>query len=280
MKLTSLLLTTAFIGLIASASAQEDNRESELRLYTLDCGTIKIREANIMDTTDSYEGALELKASCYVIQNGDDYMLWDAGFNPEAIAGSKEGDMFRPSITETIPESLERIGLKPTDINKIGLSHVHFDHIGQANTFKDAKLYIGQKDFDTIFAEDVNKEMYNPDFVSAWKESENVVKITQETDVFGDGRVKIIPAEGHTPGHTTLMIDLKNAGPHILVGDLWHFKDNMKFNRQPDFNYDMEETKTSMEEIKTRAEKDSARLIIQHDPQHFHQMPELPAYLD
>jgi len=279
MNIKSLLLTAAFIGLTVPAFAQA-GAAKELKLYTVDCGTIKILDANIMDTTDSYEGSLELKASCYVIQNGDEYMLWDAGFNPEAIAGSKEGDMFRPSITQTIPESLETIGLKPSDIDKIGISHVHFDHIGQANTFKDAKLYIGTEDFDQIFDPEVDKSMYFPQFIDEWKDGGNVVKITQPTDVFGDGRVTIIPAHGHTPGHTLLKIDLENAGSHILVGDLWHFKDNMKYDRMPDFNYDMAETTKSMAEIKALATDESARLIIQHDPQHFHQMPKLPAYLD
>jgi len=75
--------------------------------------TIKILNQNIFDTTDSYgEQPFELKASCYVVQHGNEYMLWDAGFNPEAIAGVTEDDMFQPTIPNTIPEALAKIDLE------------------------------------------------------------------------------------------------------------------------------------------------------------------------
>ena len=280
MKLKSLLLASAVIGTCLLPQTLNAKDAADLRLYTIDCGNIKVKDANIMDTTDSYEGSLQLKASCYVIQHGDEYMLWDAGFNPEAIKSVTEDDMFQPKISETIPESLERIGLNVSDISKIGISHYHFDHIGQANTFKDAELYIGAEDFDALFGSEEAPEGLTPQFIDEWKDGKNVFKVTEKTDVFGDGSVMIIPSHGHTPGHESLLVNLKNSGPHILVGDLWHFQDNFKHDRMPDFNTSLEDTKHSMEEIKALAEEHKVKLIIQHDPEHFRAMPALPAYLD
>jgi glyoxylase-like metal-dependent hydrolase (beta-lactamase superfamily II) len=40
------------------------------------------------------------------------------------------------------------IGVKPSKRSMIGISHYHLDHIGQARDFPQAKLLIGQQDFE------------------------------------------------------------------------------------------------------------------------------------
>lgn len=276
-----IILLTSFAG--AHAADATDGADTEtLRLYTLNCGEVKVLDANIMDDTDSYKGSLNLVASCYVIQNGNQYMLWDAGFNTDAIKGVTENDMFQPKVQETIPESLAKIDLDITDISKIGISHIHFDHIGQANTFKDAELLIGTKDFDTLYGNAPTPISFrgSKPFLSEWQDGENVKKVAGDLDVFGDGRVKILSAPGHTPGHKVLLINLKNTGPILLSGDLYHFNDNRKYKRLPDFNTNRADTLASFERIDRILENTGARMVIQHEPKDRSSMPKLPNYLD
>ncbi|GJL85653.1 MAG: MBL fold metallo-hydrolase [Micavibrio sp.] len=271
----AIIMTVFIVSALSSAQAQEPI----LRLYTLDCGKIKVLDANIMDDTDSYTGSLNLVASCYIIQHGNEYMLWDAGFNPEAIKGVKDTDMFQPKIEKTIVESIAEIGLQVSDINKIGISHNHFDHIGQANVFKDAELLIGATDFDALFAGEVAEGLH-PAFIDEWADGENVTKLNDDHDVFGDGSVTILSMPGHTQGHMALQVNLKKTGPVILSGDLYHFKDNYEQGRMPDFNWNREETLASFERMKSLLQSQKVRFVIQHDPDHLAFMPKFPAYLD
>jgi len=275
-----LVLTIIITVFLASFLRNAQAEEPILRLYTLDCGTIKVLDANIMDDTDSYTGSLNLVAACYVIQHGDDYMLWDAGFNPQAIAGVKETDMFQPKIEKTIAESLTELGLKISDIGKIGISHNHFDHIGQANVFKDAALLTGAPDFDAFFASEEVAEGLHPEFLSEWADGENVKKLSEDYDVFGDGSVVMLSMPGHTEGHMSLQVNLKNTGPVILSGDLYHFRDNYEHGRMPDFNWSREETLASFKRMEKLLEDTGARFVIQHDPEDFSSMPRRPDYLD
>lgn len=277
-----MIVFAAVAAFIVSMAVQTVRAEDQaLRLYTLDCGKIKVLDANIMDDTDSYAGPLELVASCYVIQHGNEYMLWDAGFNPEAIKGVKETDMFQPKIEKTIEQSLAEIGLKPSDIKKIGISHNHFDHIGQANVFKDAELLIGAADYDMLFAADIKPEdNLHPEFMSEWADGQNVQKLTGDHDVYGDGSVVILSMPGHTPGHQALMVKLKNVGTVVLSGDLYHFKENHKHGRMPDFNSSREQTLASFKRMDEILRENSAQLVIQHDPEHFARMKQPPEYLD
>lgn len=272
--------TAIFSGYaIAQESAQQPAEEVELRLYTLDCGTIEVKDSSILDVTNSMQGPITLNNSCYVIQHGKEYMLWDAGFNPEAIKGSKKEDPFRPMIKETIPESLKKIGLDIYDITKIGISHNHFDHIGQANTFKHAKLYIGTRDYTFMFEKKKVPKELNPELLNEWADGKNVEKITTRHDVFGDGSVMIIPASGHTHGHLALLVNLKVSGPYLLTGDTWYTYQNYKYNLVSDFDMNPEQSKRTMRYMKAYMRHKNAKLIINHEPSHFAEMPDIPAYL-
>ena len=57
-------------------------------------------------------------------------------------------------------------------------------------------------------------------------------------DVFGDGSVTIVSASGHTPGHQVLLLKLKNFGPLVLSGDLYHFEASRRLRAVPAFNTD------------------------------------------
>ena len=257
--------------------------EPVVRLYTLDCGSVTVLDVDIMDDTDSYGGASkELVASCYLIQHGDDYMIWDAGFDPAAIQGAQPSDMFYPRVKKTIAESLMVLGLGPADIGKIGVSHAHFDHIGQANVFKDATLLIGREDYEGVFTTGERLEVFHhaPPLLSEWADGENVIKADGDYDVFGDGSVVMLAMPGHTPGHMALQVTLPKSGVVILSGDLYHFRENFEHGRMPDFNVGRAETLASFERMKKIVAERNARFIIQHDPRDFATMPVFPAYLD
>lgn len=278
MTLRTVLLIIMFSVLSNVALAEES--ESLIRLYKLDCGQIKILDANILDTTDSYSGGITLKSSCFVIKRGSQYLLWEAGFNPDAIKGARDTHMFQPSITETIAQSLEKIGLNQKDITQIAISNMHFDNIGQANMFDHATLYMGEHDYFFLFNQMVTPQGYHPEFINEWADGKDVVLVTGQTDIYGDGTAILIPTPGHTEGHLSLLVNLKNSGSYLLAGDLWHTQENYETGRIPDFSRDIETNRKTMQRVKSWAAKNNVKVIIQHDAGHFKKLPDLPKYLD
>ena len=47
----------------------------------------------------------------------------------------------------------------------------------------------------------------------------NFLEIEGDFDLFNDGKIKIIETIGHTQGHQSLMVKLKNTGTLFLAGD-------------------------------------------------------------
>jgi N-acyl homoserine lactone hydrolase len=95
--------------------------------------------------------------------------------------------------------------------------------------------------------------------------------------VFGDGSVVILRTPGHTPGHSSLLVRLKETGPVLLSGDLMHFRENYETNGVPSFNTDRAQTIASLDRFKKIAEALKATVIIQHDMRDIGKLPAFPA---
>ncbi len=104
--------------------------------------------------------------------------------------------------------------------------------------------------------------------------------IDGDYDVFGDGSVRILKTPGHTPGHQSLEIKLKNSGTVLLSGDLYHQRDSRKLRLVPSINYERADTLASIDRFERIAKNTNARVVIQHDLEDFRALPKFPAYLD
>ena len=104
--------------------------------------------------------------------------------------------------------------------------------------------------------------------------------MTGNFDVFGDGSVIIISAPGHTPGHQVLLLRLKNYGPILLSGDLYHFVKSRELKAIPAFNTDAEKTLESMKKIEKIINTEEATLWIEHNLELAKSLNLAPAYYD
>jgi N-acyl homoserine lactone hydrolase len=121
-------------------------------------------------------------------------MLWDIGLAdgladiPQGVAGVRGMRMAR---TRTLESQLREIGVSPSDIHYLAFSHSHPDHVGNANLFASAKLYIQQAEFDAAFGPNSGKYGFSPATYDKLRASP-IVKLTGDYDVFGDGSVTIL----------------------------------------------------------------------------------------
>lgn len=240
----------------------------ELKLWRMQCGKGQpLPEPMFSDTFRYPEGTTkDFTFSCYLIQHGSDYMIWDAGLP----------DVDAPRIVD----QLHRLGLKPGQIKYLGISHYHFDHIGQAADFPDATLLIGAKDFAAVKTGDRLPDNSTDSGLrlAPWVVGGKKVDLLDgDRDVFGDGTVVILRMPGHTPGHRSLLVRLPKTGPVLISGDLYHFEENRTARQVPVFNTDRAQTLASMNRFEAVARQLKALIIIQHDPTDVGKLPKFPA---
>jgi N-acyl homoserine lactone hydrolase len=273
MNMTTNLLAGAALMISAAAANAAD-----LELWRLDCGEIAVSDLTLFSDTYNYSGEKRtLTDSCYLIRHDTDYMLWDAGL-PTALIGAKvdKSAALAPTLAEDLSTQLARIGVKPAQISRLGISHNHFDHVGQASTFPGATLMIGAADL-AQFKADPLPFAVDPGFIKPWLNGTSKVDpISGDRDVFGDGSVVILATPGHTPGETSLLVKLPKTGPVLLSGDVAHFEEQFANHGVPGFNFDRADTLASMERLTGIAKSLDAILVVQHDTADIAKLPAFP----
>jgi glyoxylase-like metal-dependent hydrolase (beta-lactamase superfamily II) len=262
-------------AVLLSAAALAQTPPAEVTLTRLDCGSSAgpVDIARFSDTY-AYEGRKQpFTASCYLVRHGDDYLMWDTGY-PTASAGAQPSG---PTVKVSLVEQLAKLEVKPEQIGFVGISHYHGDHIGQAASFPQATLLIGKGDWDALTSMPPLQGA-NPAPVTHWISGGGKLEVVpRDKDVFGDGSVVMLDTPGHTPGHHSLLLRLKEKGPVLLTGDLAHFRENYESNGVPSFNTNRADTLASLERFKGVAKNTNATVIIQHDPRDIEKLPAFPA---
>src|SRR5438552_16710680 len=165
---------------------------------------------------------------------------------------------------QTLAAQLAAIGVAPGDVKYLAFSHTHSDHVGNANLFTAATLYIQQAEYDAAFGPEPAKFGFVPANYDKLHASP-MVKLTGDHDIFGDGSVTIVSTPGHTPGHQSLLVRLPQTGFVLLSGDAVHFQDNWTHRRVPSMNVNREQTLASLQRIAALLEERKAQLWINHD---------------
>jgi N-acyl homoserine lactone hydrolase len=230
------------------------------RLYVLNCGEGVAGDISRWSPGVNEGKSMDFVDNCYLIKHAQGWMLWDTGV-ADAIAAMPEGQKpTDPRAThwkrpKTLATQLDELGVKPSDIKYVAVSHSHPDHIGNVEMFSQTMLLVQKVEYEWPGANNVPR----------FKPEHPVTKLEGDKDVFGDGSVTIISTPGHTPGHQSLLVKLPKTGALLLSGDAVHFQSNWENRRVPAINSDQEQTRTSMQRMADILARETATLWINHD---------------
>ena len=206
-------------------------------------------------------------------------MLWDGGL-PSSTAEADGWDG-NTRLDRTLADQLAELdlGFDLRSLDYVAFSHMHYDHVGVANEVEGATWLVQGPEYEAMFGDGGAVPAAQPELYENLRDADRVT-LDGDHDVFGDGRVRILSAPGHTPGHQVLFLDLAETGPLVLSGDLYHFRLSRAERRVPTFNVDREQTLASMERIEAFVEDVGATFWIEHDLALFQQLDLAPAYYE
>ena len=245
-------------------AAPSEETSALLRLYIFDCGHLRIADPGRFSLTMDEVSTLELSVPCYLIEHPDGTLLWDAGLSDSLAEGSPhtQANGTVTTVTATLRAQLEELGYQPADITYLALSHLHYDHAGNANDFVASTWLVQRPEHEAAFGD---AQGFFDQALYAELENSETMLLDGDHDVFGDGTVVIKSAPGHTPGHQVLFVGLAETGGVVLSGDLYHFPENRTLKRVPTFNFDEAQTLASMDAVEDFLMESGARLWIEHD---------------
>ena len=258
---------TLWIAPLALAAAHKPPPPPKsVRLYVFNCGSLNIADPERFRFTKAELATTNMSVACFLIVHPKGTLMWDVGAVPDSALkpGQKSATEGYATITETLRSQLEKTGYEPSDIQYLAFSHYHYDHIANANMFAGATWLVRKIERDALFSEHPPEKTQLP-YYSELKNSKTILIDKDDYDVFGDGTVVLKLAPGHTPAHQVLFVKLKQTGPVVLSGDLYHYPEERKLKRVPVREYDPAQTAATREKIERFLKESGAQLWIQHD---------------
>ena len=225
-----------------------------MKLYLFQSGTIRTRRY-LLAGGPVTEEPLEVPVPFFLIVHPQGNVLFDTGQALE-LAGKTLTGNFIPVLmpSDYVTAQLAKIGMKPSDITHVVLSHRHDDHFGGLDAFSGAAGYIQA----TEFRDEADRRSFCARYPLDWHLLEG------DCDLFGDTRVRIVFTPGHTLGHQSLLLKLDRAGEILLAADSAYLEETIERGTLPACP-DHAAAVRSLERI-TKMRQSGVRVITGHDP--------------
>jgi N-acyl homoserine lactone hydrolase len=271
-------LATTFVALSLAATASANPK-----LYVLDCGDISPMDPTLFGLKkEEIKGDASFVTPCYLIVHPKGTLVWDVGQVADAKIPDNGTEVAEQGILKAkrkLAPQLAALGHPVKDLTYMAMSHYHADHTANANLFAGSTWIVQQAEYDIMFS-DAQVGIRTPESYSELKKSKRITLNDKDHDVFGDGTVVIKTAPGHTPGHQMLFLKLKNFGPLLLAGDLYHLPEEKTLDRVPTFDFDSEMTRRTRKATDKFLADTGAVMWIQHDPPTNAPLKKAPEFYD
>ena len=243
-----------------------------LRLHVLDFGLFQVHENGRIIGIPGY--LIEVPTG--------ERVLVDTGFPPwyeedqeKAVADDRLHEFGR--ILKLGPENypvpqLARAGCAPEDVTHVVLTHGDIDHVGRIHEFGHAKLVLGAAE----------RAMERPRYFGdvprmRWPEHADERLIDEDTELFPGVTLLLTP--GHTPGHLSLLLLLRNTGAVVLTGDAINRAQEIEEDRYSGA-WDETLVRESARRLLDIVAREDAFLVYGHDPKQWDTLRKTPEYYD
>ena len=172
------LLPAVLLGTVAQAQSGKPGVE---KLYVLNCGEGVAGDISRWSPGVNEGKSMDFVDNCYLIKHAQGWFLWDTGVT-DALAAMPNG--LAPADPravlwrrpKTLAAQLDQLGVKPSDIKAMAVSHTHPDHIGNVEMFPATMLYVQKAEYEWPGAN--NQPRFKPEHP--------VTRLEGDRDVFGN----------------------------------------------------------------------------------------------
>lgn len=198
---------------------------------------------------------IRIPVFCFLVSHPKGNVLIDTGIAKDYNkTWGKRLEFFKPAIEKDIADCL-----KSLKIGYVINTHLHIDHCGNNDCFKDAVFIVQKEEYEAALNPKIYQKLAYPDKLN---KRLNFKFIDGNLDLFGDDKIKIIKTPGHSQGHQSVLLKLKD-NDMIIAGDACYTEENLKYGILPGILWNPDKVIESYDLIRDIA-KNKTRIIFGH----------------
>jgi glyoxylase-like metal-dependent hydrolase (beta-lactamase superfamily II) len=236
-------------------------------MHVLPGGRIRMkRKIYVPEAADTE--LIELPVMCFLLRHPQGNVLFDTGCHPAAWQDPRArwGRLAKSMRLVSKPEEnllngLGSLSIATSDIDIVVNSHFHPDHCGCNEFFAKATIVCHARELEAANAPEAEKAGFLP---NDWKHANRFDTLDGQRDLFGDGRVVLVPVPGHTQGTTAALVGLERSGSFLLASDAVALRDNLERDYNPRNTWNPDLALRSLAEIR-RIGQSGTTIVFGHD---------------
>ena len=210
---------------------------------------------------------------------GGGLVLVDTGLHPSVAAAPREnlGRVFvmafkdiQMNSSQAVPAQLRALGVDPASVQTVVMTHLHADHASAMSEFPGATFLFSSQEWRAAtgggqFQGYVKRQFDHAfDYREIDFESSAVGSFStfgRAVDLFGDGSVLLAFTPGHTPGHLSVVLRLRERDA-LLCGDACYTRRTFETGHLPAKIPDEHRFRRSLRELQLFARESPNALVV------------------
>lgn len=239
-------------------------------IFAIRYGHLARRSSQNFIGGDIHDVDMPLDYFLWVIKGADECYLVDTGFSEETARKRAR------RIVAPVRDGLRATGVEPEDVRHVILTHLHYDHAGNAPLFPQAIYHVQEREM----AFCTGRHMCNHDHAHHY-EAEDISRLVRS---LFDGQVRFYSGDsefapgislhhigGHTDGLQVVRVRTRR-GWVVLASDATHFFANMETGRAFPAVFDLRAMKEGFARLRLLASSGD-HIIPGHDPEVLRRYP-------
>jgi glyoxylase-like metal-dependent hydrolase (beta-lactamase superfamily II) len=224
-------------------------------------------DKNFTEWMPIWTWVLELPDGIFIVDTGENAHVSDEGYFKSSgyFSNWLNTTQFKFTVKheDELDRQLYRIGIQPSDIKSIVLTHLHLDHIDGLKFFPKTPVLVNSLEWNKPYGDlpTLYPKGFKPTLIHLDTGYGNFKKTRALTE---SGDLIMVETPGHTRGHSSVLLKT-DQGYILFAGDVVYHQSQLLENKFSGANVDFKKASQTYAAIKEFAKKNPLVVLPSHD---------------